>query len=547
MSDRRWSSIAVNECILRGVDHFFVAPGSRCTPLTLAVAHHDNAIVTQHFDERGLAFAALGYARATGKPGVFICTSGTAVANAFPAVIEAAQEGVPMLLFTADRPPELRGTGANQTIDQQRIFGNYVRHFFDMPCPYDGSEDDTDLFVRSQIETAIEHSQTGPSHLNWMFREPFTLEDGPVAAVANHGDGATTRAPQLPLEPINISGDTIIALGGCTPAEARIAEQLADRLNSPLVTDITSQLRGISPEVAPNITSSKPTTILHMGGRIVSKAWLRYAADLPIETTRHLHLTSKDIRIDPNNLGVERIVGPLKDLTKRVMATEPSSAEFLKLWQLADQQRRSVIEHVLKAEKKLSEPALAFMLAGSLPDQHGLFLGNSTPIRDFDWYASWPNERDIVVAANRGASGIDGLIATAVGFANGLQRRTTLVLGDLSALHDLNSLALVANSKVPMTVVIINNQAGHIFDLLPVAKSSSHFERYFATPHSLQFEQAAGMFGIEYLTATNLAQLAAGLDAAQHSGRTIVLEARTDRQYNMLVRQQIAEALAKRP
>ena len=134
MIDRQWATAAIKGCLDRDIDHFFIAPGSRCTPLTLAVASQTQANVTQHFDERGLAFAALGYGKATGKPGVFICTSGTAVANALPAVIEAAMEKVPLLLFTADRPDELHGIGANQAIAQQEIFGDYAELFLNMPC-----------------------------------------------------------------------------------------------------------------------------------------------------------------------------------------------------------------------------------------------------------------------------------------------------------------------------------------------------------------------------------------------------------------------------
>ena len=177
MLDQVWSDAAIERCLQHGIDHFFLAPGSRCTPLTLAVARAENAHIIQHFDERGLAFAALGYARATGKPGVFICTSGTAVANALPAVIEAATEGIPMLLFTADRPEELRGSGANQTIDQRNLFGVYAKLFLDLPVPSDSDQlPDIQTLVES-VQKSIDAAEHGPVHLNWMFREPFSIDE----------------------------------------------------------------------------------------------------------------------------------------------------------------------------------------------------------------------------------------------------------------------------------------------------------------------------------------------------------------------------------
>ena len=546
MLDRSWSSIAIQSCIERDIDHFFVAPGSRCTPLTLAIAHHSNAVVTQHFDERALTFAALGYARATGKPGVFVCTSGTAVANAFPAVIEASMEGLPMLLFTADRPPELRGTGANQTIDQQRIFGDYVRWFFDMPCPNDaGGEDKGDLFVYSQVMHAIDKSRGGPVHLNWMFREPFSIEDGPTMAFERTGERPARRQPaSVNNGPIRVGGNTIVAVGGCTPEEARVVTQLAGRLNAPLVTDITSQWRGISPEVAAKLSWPRTQTIVHVGGRIVSKTWLKFTAELPVENTLHVHLTSRDLRIDPNHLLVDRHVGPLDQLAERVQVVgDASTDEFLEAWQTTNQKRVASIDRVLAKDEKLSEPGIARSVGRLIGEGQGLFIGNSTPIRDFDWYSSWPDEKRIVVGANRGASGIDGLIASAVGFAKGINQRTVCVLGDLSALHDLNSLALVAQSSVPLTIVVNNNQGGWIFDMLPI-RQSHYFERYFATPHEWGFADAAKMFGLEYLKVQSTSEFAAAFQQASTSDRSTVIEAITDHQYNMAIRHRICDEVA---
>ena len=539
MIDRHWASLAVQRCIERGIDRFFLAPGSRCTPLTLAIADHATR-VTQHFDERGLAFAALGYARATGKPGVFVCTSGTAVANAYPAVIEAAMEAIPMLLFTADRPPELRDTGANQTIDQQRIFGAYSQWFFDLPCPSESLSLD---FLRSIVDRAVEESRQGPVHLNWMFREPFGLQAAPdtIQSVTRQVEGSTRFVPGSKLI---VSGNTILAAGGNAPGDSRIIENLAAKHDLPLVADITSGIRCTSPDIANRLPA--PDTIIHFGGRIVSKSWHQWTQTL--KQTRLIHVTPRDIHVNPGHQELERYVESIAGIQLRFIGA--NTQPFNQAWQAAQAHYREVVESTFAnpANGSLNEPAIAYEVAQHIPRGHGLFIGNSMPIRDFDRFAFWPTEKNITVGANRGASGIDGLIATGVGFAEGLDRATTVVLGDLSGLHDLNSLALLAKSKPPITLLIINNQAGGIFDMLPVASHTQHFEQFFATPHSLGFQAAADMFGLPYVCFPDAARATATdfgacYEETVQQGKTTIIEVKTDRQSNQAIRQHIQEQL----
>ena len=537
MIDRLWAALAVETCVCEGIDHFFVAPGSRCTPLTLAIADHENVKVTQHFDERALAFAALGYARATGKAGVVVCTSGTAVANAMPAVIEASMECVPMLLFTADRPPELRGTGANQTIDQQRIFGDYVRWFFDVPCP---DEKLGKAFVCSNVERGIVESNSGPVHLNWMFREPFGLEAMSQLTVEEIPNPPKIKETSR-REQIEVSGNVLVVAGGCRPDEATTIREIANQLGAPLVTDVTSQLRRISPDAGAVFDLPAPDTVLHVGGRIVSKNWLKYTSQL--KNTPFVHLTPHDVLINPNRLEMERIVAPIESVDVR--SANESSKEFKDAWESAESARRDSVRRVFESQTdQLSEPRLAFELGKLLRSGHGLMIGNSTPIRDLDWYGFWPDETNVVVGANRGASGIDGLIATGVGMAAGLKRPTTIVLGDLSALHDLNSLALVAKSVIPVLVLVINNQGGGIFDLLPVSQSD-HFEEYFTTPHKLEFKHAAAMFGLAYQTVSTVSEFVEAYKEGSQSASSLVLEVKTDHTYNAQVREQLRAEICK--
>lgn len=530
-----------------GIDHFFVAPGSRCTPLTLAVARQSNIHVIQHFDERGLAFAALGYGKATGKPGVFICTSGTAVANAYPAVIEAAMEKVPLLLFTADRPTELRGTGANQTIDQREIFGRYPNLFLNMPVPEDQvSEDDPDgeQFLSDALPPCFMAAQNGPVQVNWMFREPFTItEENNDLASLIHPQTDATQAGEAETVQIEVKGDVLIALGSCQPEEADEARKLASHLGCPILSDITSGLRTGSFELPSDFRLPKPDTVLHLGGRIVSKSWLQWTHSIRDSGTDFIHVTPNGQAINPNRLRQTQFQTPLTNLSSKVVGSS-TSTDFFKTWQEAARMRDAVLEHELADTDHLSEPAIAFHLSQNCPASDGLFIGNSMPVRDLDQYGTKNGDQPRRVAANRGASGIDGLLATATGFAAGLKSATTVVVGDLSALHDLNSLSLIANSRWPMVVIIVNNFGGHIFDLLPI-RESEHFERFFATPHTYRFEHAAEMFDLAYRRVTDMTGFKESYRDALSRSKSMVLEVATNRQHNLDVRQQIRKEIAK--
>ena len=547
MIDQVWASAAIECCLRHGIDHFFLAPGSRCTPLTLAVARVANqsrANVIQHFDERGLAFAALGYGRATGKPGVFICTSGTAVANAFPAVIESAMESVPMLLFTADRPPELRDTGANQTIDQQNIFGHYPKLFLDMPAPTD---DDPSKTFLTDLGNGISKANHGPVHINWMFREPFT-----ISAKYQHDAQASesptkyqqdAQASESLDTKIELRGNVLIALGRCNPDEAQQALKLSKRLNCPMLSDVTSGLSTASFELPSEFSLPRPDTILHLGGRIVSKSWHQWPQQLADEGVDFIHVTPTGQTINPNHLPVEKFHTSLTNLESKIVGS-PAADSFRNSWSNAAAKRVEVLDNHFATAAKMNEPAIARFLSVTCPIDDGLFIGNSTPIRDMDWYGAGDSNRARNIAANRGASGIDGLLATATGYAAGLQKRTTVLLGDLSALHDLNSLALIAESQWPLIVVVVNNQGGHIFDLLPI-RESQHFEKFFATPHEYQFEDAAKMFGIDYRRITEMEDFTNSYRDACAQRQSMIIELVTDRQHNIEVRNQIREEIQK--
>ncbi|MCH2180383.1 MAG: 2-succinyl-5-enolpyruvyl-6-hydroxy-3-cyclohexene-1-carboxylic-acid synthase [Mariniblastus sp.] len=549
MIDEIWANFITECCIQNGIDHFFVAPGSRCTPLTLAIARHADAHVIRHYDERGLAFAALGFGKATGRPGVFVCTSGTAVANAYPAVIEAAMEKTPLLLYTADRPPELLGVGANQTIQQQNIFGEYPELFRHMPVPEDQqTEDDPHglQYLLTELTTGLEAAGKGPVHFNWMFREPFSIDHD------DHIKHSAADASQLDIAPgdesknetcIELTGNTVIALGRCNPEEAEEAQQLAQKLQAPLLADITSGLTQSSFELPTEFSLPAPDTILHLGGRIVSKSWHPWTSSLRDSNTQYFHITPQDLVVNPEHLDLRRFVSPLSDLTDKISGPS-TTAEFSCKWQKAANNRDEILKHHLDQATRFSEPAIAYFLSKNCPKSNGLFIGNSMVIRDMDWFSARTSNDPRSVMANRGASGIDGLIATAAGYCAGLRQPTTVLLGDLSALHDLNSLSLAAKSDWPMIILVVNNRGGHIFDLLPV-RESAHFEEYFATPHTYQFNSAAEMFGIDYRCIETMDDLSKNYAEALSSNQSVMLELVTHRQQNLEVRQKIREEISK--
>ena len=528
--------------LAHGSRHFFIAPGSRCTPLTLAIANRSDSVVTQHFDERGLSYAALGFGRSTGACGIFVCTSGTAVANALPAVVESSLDHIPMLLMTADRPPELRDAGANQTIDQVKIFGSYPAWQFDLPC---ASVDITNEFLDGTIRHAIRRTAAGPVHLNCMFREPFPPTVGAVSTESHEFRSseleithkATVHVPH---------GNTIVTCGHCRPAAVAAARQLANRLACPFLCDTTSSLRDVYFDLAlMRDDLPSPEVVIHVGGRIVSKRWSTFLTKHP---PQHLILfTESPDRFDPLHQVTAVAEGDLVALCNGVDTETTTAAVFRTTWEQHSRQCRQVALRLIDGTSEITEPGLMVSIARTTPSGSAVMVGNSMPIRDLDCFGDVRGENDVRWFANRGASGIDGIIATGVGIAKGSHRPTTVVLGDLSALHDVNSLALVRQLEQPFVVVIVNNDGGGIFNFLPVAENTPHFESFFGTPHGLRFKGAAAMFGLQYQQPQTMNEFSAAYDNATKTSGPTIIEVRTDRQANFQFHRQIYEAVRSSP
>ncbi|ARA92980.1 2-succinyl-5-enolpyruvyl-6-hydroxy-3-cyclohexene-1-carboxylate synthase [Rhodothermaceae bacterium RA] len=575
-SNRFWADLLVEELIRCGVDFFSLAPGSRSTPLTTAVAAHPQARHHIHFDERGSAFLALGHARATRRPAAWITTSGTALANGFPAVIEAAIEGVPLLLLTADRPPELRDTGANQTIDQVKLFGAYVRWFVDLPAPDPQMDPAMVLTTVDQAVYRALRSPAGPVHLNCMFREPLAPDaDGfdPERYRERLGGWWARRRPYTDYRParsvveaapvaalLEDAGRGLVVAGKLDdPAEGQAAARVARHLGWPLVADIGSGVRlgpdptgGLRIDYADQVLACagfverhRPDAVVHLGRRATSKRLLQALE----RTAPPLYLTVAPTpeRLDPTHQVTHRLEAPVAALAAALAAGTPRQpdAAWLRAWQHASAQAEAAIEAVLEEDGTLSEPLVARLVTRHLPPEHGLFLASSMPVRDADMYAVG-GAAAVPVAANRGASGIDGTVASAAGFAAGLARPVTLLIGDLALLHDLNSLALLRRLPVPVVVVAINNDGGGIFHFLPIAKHAGVFEPYFGTPHGLTFEAAAALFGLAYARPETPAAFEAAYREAVHRPAATLIEVRTDRTANAALHRRLLAAVQTR-
>jgi 2-succinyl-5-enolpyruvyl-6-hydroxy-3-cyclohexene-1-carboxylate synthase len=555
-----WCGLLVEELIRQGVAGFVISPGSRNAPLTVSVARNERARYWMHFDERGAAFFALGLAKATGQPAVLICTSGSATANYWPAVVEADASGIPLIIVTADRPPELLDCGANQAIKQSGLYGSYVRWETTLPCP---TPDIEPSYVLTTVDQAISRSKAanpGPVHLNCMLREPLapnadgTIPDHYFDKLSSwesraepytvYGGGCPTLTNEEQahlLKSIQSCHSGLLVFGALTTVdETAQAASLARKLGWPVFADVCAGLRGY-PEIPTLLDQGdlvllddtltdewSPDLVVHVGAPLTSKRDQTF-----IERVRpeYIRVCNTPLRKDPVHLvtlhatmepapfcawlvtrdGIDNSV-PIPDaLRERNVAC----FDTLETWE--------------NSNYPLSEIGAARLVAEHSPCPSLIFLGNSMPVRLVNSFG-YPTIPDVQVAANRGASGIDGNIATAAGMALASNLPTTALVGDLTLLHDLNSLALLQHLKSPFVVVVLNNDGGGIFHHLPIAGQDDVFEECFGTPHGLDFHAAATLFNIAYEQPVDMPEFATIYGAARERPDPTLIEVVIDRQ-----------------
>lgn len=563
-----FARLIIDHLVRRGIKLFCLSPGVRSAPLVMSVTEHPDTDIRVIIDERAAGYFAVGYTRATGQPAAVICTSGTAAANFFPSAVEGYQSRLPVIYLTADRPDELQDCGANQSINQKKLFGVYAPSSMILEAP-DNSTDP--YLVLSAINDAL-HNQTTPVHINCRFREPLapTAEEYDFeklqsrieqwhAARDNNTAGRSLDISQEAAKAaskINKKNYGLIVAGPEAPfRKTEKIFNLADALGWPVAADILSQHR-FNPDNNlcglydlylddERLTESfRPELVIHIGGLPTSKRLNQFLHHC--KGIDYIKIQNHNRTIDPDHLETDRIVADpdefIEELIPHLRTSGDSSKN--KNWQDAEAECSRLLQ-TYSDKGSFSEPAVAWQVGEMISGGESLYLSNSMPVRDADGFIK-PVSKDIPVGANRGASGIDGVIASACGFAAGSRRPTTLLIGDLALIHDLNSLDIAARSDYPVIIIVINNNGGGIFHFLPVSQFLKTFEEYVAAPHGLSFEYAAEMFDLPYYHPATIDKFQSFYRQARNNGKSAVIEITIDRRGNFAEHEAIRNYLRGR-
>jgi 2-succinyl-5-enolpyruvyl-6-hydroxy-3-cyclohexene-1-carboxylate synthase len=587
-----WAAVLTETLVRLGLRVAVVCPGSRSAPLAIALAQHPNLEAIPILDERSAAFFALGLAKQTGRPAGLVCTSGTAGANFYPAVIEAHESRVPLLVLTADRPPELRDCNAGQTVDQQKLFGSFVNWYHEAAAP---AADLAQLaYLRQTIIHAWErtrHPVAGAVHLNLPFRDPLApvpQSDGMALAGAfdeawffasvglkrqgeeergreGEGESATgtffsntptpqhpnTPTPQHPntssLHPLIPSSPHGLIIAGVAQfphpdlaqSYCRAIALLSARLGFPVLAEGLSPLRNYA-SLNPYLVSSydtllrdpdlaaalAPEVVIRIGEMPTSKelrGWLERTQP------QQWVVDEGDRNLDPLHLRTIHLRGSVQQLVAALPDAPAPPTDYLKRWLQAEADCWQWQRESLRSLDSLIEAKTAWVLSQCLPMGTPLVIANSTAVRSVEWF--WePGDRAIQPFCNRGANGIDGTLSTALGIAHG-NRPAVLLTGDLALLHDTNGFLLRPRLRGHLTIVLINNRGGGIFENLPIAQFDPPFEEFFATPQPVEFAALCATYGVTHEPIHTWEQLAQALKVLPREGIR-VLELTCDRKLN---------------
>jgi len=552
----------VDEWVRLGVAHAVVSPGSRSTPMAIALSSNSKIALHVFHDERSASFAAMGIGLQSGLPAVLLCTSGTAAAQFYAAVIEANYAHVPMLVCTADRPPELQGVGAPQTINQTNLYGNFVRKFIDVGVADDAKASKWRTVARDSFSATVGVNR-GPCHVNFPFREPLVGVAEALPAADSHSpvrmsaDVATASERKKLSLALRAERGLIIAGNGID--QPRFILDLAAKLNWPVIADPRSNCR-VAPESSHGATvvtcadvmmrhqpiaeSLKPTVVIRIGDPPVSKVVNQWLARCGAE---QIAVTQQPTLIDPDKIVTTHMVGSINELFMEMSrgTQARSESEWISEWKQCERKARTALDSQFLKSNQLTEPLSAVTVSESLEPGSNLVVSSSMPVRDLEWFA--PARDGVRVFSNRGVNGIDGVVSTAVGVALSSKAPTALLIGDIAMLHDSNGLLNLNQRDVQMKIIVVDNEGGGIFSFLPQAESleGAQFEQLFGTPHSVDFESLAKTHGIPFAWATTTDELRRELG---NSGISII-GVRTDRKVNVADHNAlyvaVAEALKK--
>jgi 2-succinyl-5-enolpyruvyl-6-hydroxy-3-cyclohexene-1-carboxylate synthase len=542
-----------------GVRHVVVSSGSRCAPLAIAAGELKGIAIWTNPDERSAAFFALGVAKGSGQPAALFCTSGTAAANYFPAVIEARMSGVPLVVITADRPPHLRDSGAPQTIDQFKLYGRYAVHFEELPLPHSDPDTVRRWSVAGQQAQAKAKSAGGPVHLNTPFEEPLLPHPDRVVECVRDSIATSDKALRdtVPSEDQDLdfgAAETIAELLSnserpvivCGPQDRApdlvpLIAELAQRIGAPILADVASQARRLPGAIcrydlilrdARVAARLAPDLILRIGGLPVSKSLNEWIASSPATAKIGIafgraadpyRCLSHVLHADPRTA----LVALLKNAAARPAA---EGAAYPELWRKVDNAARFATMAETKADQNI-ESQVVMDVCDHAGRETSLFLSNSMPIRWADMYVC-ARDNFPRVLVNRGANGIDGIISTAAGIAVSTGETTICVLGDLAFLHDQNGLWRLAEEQVPLKLIVLNNGGGGVFHFLPVASHTAHFEPLVAMPHTIDLSRLAAAHGLDFLRVDAEVDIASILKECFTQRGPEIVEFRTDRRQN---------------
>lgn len=551
----RYTANFIDELIVNGLQDVVISPGSRSTPLAVLFAENEKINDWIVIDERSAAYFALGIAQAKQQPVALVCTSGTAAANYFPAVVEAYYNRVPLIVLTADRPHELRNTGANQTINQIGMYGDFVKLFLEMAPPI--AREDMLKYVRNRALrafTAAKEGNPGPVHVNFPFREPL-MPDVSLQSLWNGRESTSSqlfcgkkRLAEVDLQSlsrfITEHPNGVIVCG--PQVDEQLGEaitELSERLHVPVLADPLSQLRTgnhnkntimatydtifRSEKIRAEL---KPDYIMRFGAMPISKHYLFYVtehSDVP-----QFVIENNDEVREPTNHRSHYIIADGTQLSKDLLPYLTKSNEsttWLNKW---TRMEKIAIEELKAATNEtLTEGITVRKVVESLRNRDHLFVANSMPVRDIDTFLITTN-KNVKIYANRGVSGIDGTMSSALGVAT-MGDKVTLIIGDLSFYHDMNSLFIAMRYKLPVTIVLINNNGGGIFSFLPQANDEKHFEHLFGTPINIEFKHAVKMFNGHYELVTEESSLERALEESYDRQQFTVIEVQTNRKQNV--------------
>ena len=539
----------VDDLVRFGLEHACVSPGSRSTPVALALSRHPHVRLHVHLDERASAFFALGVAKASGRPVAVACTSGTAVAELLPAVVEASMSRAALVLLTADRPPELRGVGANQTIDQPGIFGSYVRASIDAPVPGDAPDEHTWHQLVLGVTSASMGQPPGPVHLNLPFREPLVGVPAEPPASQPSGTEPTSSAAPGPeeleaLERELMSTTRGLILAGSMRESPATLPGLALRAGWPLLAEPTSNLRVPGALAAGQFLLSDPwfadahvpDVVVQFGAAPTSRAGLELVRRAP----RLVIVDPDHLVADPHRKAAWTLrAEPAAFVPDLLEGIRPDVTPWLREWRDADAVARSAVDTLVDAWEWPFEGRIARDLAASLPEGSTLVVGSSMPVRDLDAYMS--PRTGLAVIANRGASGIDGFVSTALGVA-AAGRPTTALCGDLTLLHDAGSLLWCARRGHDAVFVVPNNDGGVIFSFLP-QRELPELEELFTTPHGLDLRALCGAAGAAHARVDRATDLTPAVERARSAGGVHVVEVPIDRAESVRMHEEVHAAV----